>query len=144
MRNIFILGIAAYAIYYFNRIKNFKNSVKVNFVTLKAEAGSGLNLPTIKLIFSIQNITSLPVTIKGISGDFYINDRYIANLSKIEPIAVPPFSETTFDVSLKTNLFDVVNNIDLILKKQTGYTATSNLNINIGNNVIPFTISRKF
>jgi LEA14-like dessication related protein len=144
MRNLFLIGAAAYAIFYFNRVRNFRNTVKVNFLTLKTSKASGLNLPTIELVFQIQNITGLPVTIRGISGDFFINDRYIANLSKLEPINVAPFSETTFAVKLNTNVFDVVNNIDLILKKQVGYTAKDNLNINVGNNIIPFTIERSF
>jgi LEA14-like dessication related protein len=86
----------------------------------------------------------LPVRILGLNGDFYLNDRYIANLSELQEINVPAFAEVTFPVKVQTNIFDIIQNIDLITKKQSGYTAKANLNINISNNIIPFTIERKF
>jgi len=146
-KNLLFIGLAAaaaYAIFYFRRLKNFTETVKVNFVTIRTKKGTGLNLPTVELIFSLQNITSLPVKILGLNGDFYLNDRYIANLSELQEINVPAFSEVTFPVKVQTNVFDIIQNIDLITKKQSGYTAKANLNINISNNIIPFTIERKF
>lgn len=146
-KNFLLIGLAAaaaYAIYYFNRLRNFTNTVKVNFLTVRTKKGTGLNLPTVELIFSMQNITNLPVRILGINGDFFINDRYIANLSELNEIQVPAFSEVTFPVKVQTNAIDIIQNLDLILKKQTGYTAKVNLNINLGNTIVPINIERSF
>ena len=145
----YLLGAAAVAAaYYFFRLKRAGENIKVNLANVSIRKGSGLSLPTIKIDFEVQNPTNMPVSLKGVVGDVYINGQYLANVSNLSNIQIKPNASTIYSVDVKAGLTDAISTVINLLKKKsagekTGLTMTADLNVNVNDVLFPVSINRK-
>lgn len=80
----------------------------------------GLNAE-INLSFMVQNPANVSATIQAISGNIYINNKVVANVSTFEKQTISPKSESLIKITAKPSVFGAVQIIiDIIKKKFTG------------------------
>jgi LEA14-like dessication related protein len=141
----FLLG-GGLLLYYFTKLKSASESIRVNLINLKLSRGTGLNLPTLTMIFEIVNPTNTTVNLLGIVGDVYVNNEYIANVSNLDKVEIPGNNKIIYPVDIKTSVLDAIPALlNLIKNKGTGQgvNVKASLNVNIDNILYPVEVDRK-
>lgn len=116
---------------------NAGKKIKVNFHTLKLLASSGLNLPTIQAIFSLQNPTSQQITINSLVGTIYVNGQELSNVTSFSKITIPGNNEIFLPINIKTGIISAVKNVIALLKKKNKITVSFKGTVNAENFTIP-------
>lgn len=111
--------------------------LNVMFRTLRILKPSGLNLPTIQAIFSLQNPSSQQIILKSIVGDLYLNGKHLSNVSDFKQITIPANNEIDLPINIKIGLFDVLSNIKNLINSKKKFAVSFEGNVNAENIVIP-------
>lgn len=135
-----VLWIAAAGIAIF-LVSRFSFSKKLNFIFQSIKTGGSVLQPTVDVTIALQNPTNQQVTVKSISGQILLNDKFISNISSFQPVNISPNSESYITIKARPSLFGVITTIKNVLTNKTGnnnFLITGNANVD--NVSIPFSM----
>jgi LEA14-like dessication related protein len=143
----YLLG-AGLVAWYFSKLKKASESIKVNLSDIKLKKGKGLSLPILELNFDILNPTGTTVNVLGVTGDVYVNDQYLSNVSNLNAVQIPSNGSIVYTVDVKTSAIDAFNSVISLIKakkegKSKGLYLKANLDVNVDGILYPITIDRK-
>jgi len=143
----YLLG-AGLVAWYFSKLKKASEAIKVNLSDIKLKKGKGLSLPILELNFDIQNPTGTTVNVVGVTGDVYVNDQYLSNVSNLNAVQIPSNGSIVYTVDVKTSAIDAFNSVISLIKakkegKSKGLYLKANLDVNVDGILYPITIDRK-
>lgn len=132
-----LFGVAGLYVYsLFSKAGAGKN-IEVVFKTIKVLKPSGISLPTIQAIFSLQNPSSQSITINSLVGSLSVNGKYLANLTSFQKLTIPKNGQIDLPININAGLIDVIKTVVSLLKSKSTITANFDGNVNAEGFVIP-------
>jgi len=140
MRNLFWVVGGVAAIYLLSKLRFGQ---KANFMLRSLRPGGTLLAPTINVEMAVQNPTNQTITIKSITGDLSVNDKYLANVSAFGDQKVLPNQESILRLTARPSATGVFQSIREILTQPVGSIAASfQGTANVDGLVVPISESR--
>ena len=136
---IFLLAVGGLFAFSLIRKAQAGKNLQVIFRTLRVLKPTGIALPTIQAIFTIQNPSSQQITINSLVGELLLNGKLLSNLSNFEKIIVPGNNQVDLPINIRIGLIDVISNVISLLKQKGKVTAQFEGNVNAENFIIPVT-----
>lgn len=131
---------AGLGIYLLSRVSLGK---KLNFVFQSITTGGTFLQPTIDLTIAVQNPTNQTATIRSISGQVLLNNKFVSNISSFNQQTIQPNSESFLTIKARPSLIGVFTTIKNVLTNKTGNNVfTINGNANVDNVSLPFSIEQ--
>jgi LEA14-like dessication related protein len=93
---------------------------KTNFLLRSIRPGGSLLRPEILVELSIQNPTSQQATLKSLTGNVSINDRYLGNVSAFGDQVIQPNSENVVTLTARPSALGVVAALRELLTAPAG------------------------
>jgi len=134
---ILLFGVVGLFVYSLFAKAQAGKKLNVMFRTLRILKPSGLSLPTIQAIFSLQNPSSQQIILKSIVGDLYLNNKHLSNVSDFKQITIPANNEIDLPINIKIGLLDVLSNIKNLINSKKKFAVSFEGNVNAENIVIP-------
>jgi hypothetical protein len=143
----YLLGAGLIA-WYFSKLKKASDAIKVNLSDIKLKKAKGLSLPILQMNFEIQNPTGTQVNVLGVTGDVYVNDQYLSNVSNLNAAKIPANGSLIYSVDVKTSALDAFKSFLSLVKANKsgagkGINVKANLDVNVDGILYPTTIDRK-
>lgn len=138
------IGYAALAVtgaFIFSKIATASAATRLNIILGKVEIANG----GLQLTLIAQNPTPISYTVDSIVGTVSVNGSYIANVSSFVPALVKRNSEVLVPINVRITLFDVLTNIDDMLKGISTHVVVFNLKgtVNVDSIVVPLDLTYK-
>jgi LEA14-like dessication related protein len=130
------LGVAGLALYFLSRGSASKKLI-VNLSGLTFGKGSILSAPPVYLNFSIINPTNTSITVKNITGQVLVNDKYLSDVSSLQNLKIAANAESTMQVTAKISYLSILPFLKDILTKKQKYKVTFKGNVNSSGVLIP-------
>jgi LEA14-like dessication related protein len=105
---------------------------KTNFLLRSVRPGGTVFQPQILVELTIQNPTSQSATLKSLTGNVYINDRYLGNVSAFGDQVIQPNSENIVTLTARPSALGVIAALRELLTAPAGtnvisFTGTANV-----------------
>lgn len=140
--NKYILWIAAGAATLF-LLTRVSLSKRLNFVFQGLRTGGTVLQPQIEISVLAQNPTNNRATLRSLSGQLFLNDKFIANISSFQPQTIEPNSETAIRINARPSVVGIFSTIKNVLTNKTGTNVVSITGAaNVDNVSLPFEISQ--
>jgi LEA14-like dessication related protein len=139
-KNLLFYLFAGYIIYWLYGKKQLGDKTKLSFKNIRI-TGSGIS-KRIEIIFKVINPTNTTGTINAISGEVFVNGKYVADFASFGVQTIRPKSESDLSVFAKPN----IGLLSLITEKGAfakGAKYTIKGTTNIDGLIIPFEYSSK-
>ena len=111
---------------------------KVNLVLKDVRPGGKVLSPEINIDIAVQNPSNQQATLKSVTGNLYINDKFVANFTSFGDQLISPRAESIITIKAKPGLVGAYNTIKTLLTDRTGnLTASFNGSANVDGILIP-------
>jgi hypothetical protein len=105
---------------------------KANIIFKDVRPGGKLLKPEINIDLLVQNPTNTSATFKSLTGNLYLNDKFVANFTSFGDQIISPRAESVITITAKPGLVGAYNTISTLLKNRTGsltamFTGTANI-----------------
>lgn len=142
MRNLLWLAAAGAAIFL---ISKYRFGQKAVFLLRGIKPSGTLLKPTLDVDISVQNPTNQSITIKSITGDLSVNNRYVANVSAFGDQEVQPNSENILKLVARPSAIGIIQSVIAIIRnKENKFTASFNGTANVNGLVVPINENQSF
>ena len=142
MRNPLIWLIAGAAALFFAGRGLLRGNLQYRLQGLKVR-GSVLQ-PVIEIAIVIQNPTNQSAKLRSITGEVYIDDKFIANLSFFGETVIKPLAETTVLIQARPSFTGAFETVKDILTREGGQKSIALVkgSSNVDGITYPFSITR--
>lgn len=130
------IGIAGLALYFLSRGSAAKKLI-INFKGLTFGKGSILSAPPLYLTFSIVNPTNTSITVKNITGQLLINDKYLSDITSLQNLKIEANAESTANVTAQISYINILPFLKDLLTKKQKYKVTFKGFVNSSGVLIP-------
>jgi hypothetical protein len=111
---------------------------KANLVLKDVRPGGKILSPEINLDIAVQNPSNQQATLKSVTGNLYINDKFVANFTSFGDQIIAPRAESVITIKAKPGLVGAYNTIKTLLTERNGsLTASFNGSANVDGILIP-------
>lgn len=136
MKNTFYYIIGGVAVWYV--LSKTMLAKKVNLVLKDVRPGGKLLSPTINIDIAVQNPSNQQAILKSVTGNLYVNDKFVANFTNFDSQSIYPRAESIITITAKPGILGVYNTIKTLLAQRTGgLSATFTGSANVDGILLP-------
>lgn len=142
MRNPIIWLIAGAAALFFAGRGLLRQNLQFRLQGLRVR-GSVLQ-PIIELAFAIQNPTNRSAKLRSITGEVYVDNKFLANVSFFGETVIKPVGETIVNIQARPSLTGAFSTVQDIFTREGGMRSVAVFkgSANVDGITYPFEISR--
>ncbi len=145
MNPLLAIGLIGAGVIVLSKLQTKDTADRLHFILNKISADFQTAFTVqVNIDIGIQNATSSSFVIKSMSGDLYVNDHYVGNVSNFTATQIAANSETAYRVSVQLNTLSLPTSILSLIKNFSGVTVKIDSTINVDDIPVNKTLEKVF